>query len=84
MSLGLAISVTTGILLFSARAVSAAGSQTFRVKMLLLVVAASFHFLVYRHLGRSGSSEFLRLKGALGLTLWFGVAFAGCAYILFE
>ena len=83
---GLGISVTTGLLLFSARASAASANSTFQLKMLLLIVAALFHFAVHRKIVRRPSStpRLLQLTGALGLTLWVGVALAGCAFILLE
>jgi hypothetical protein len=86
MLLGLTISVTSGLLLFAPRASAAAENTFFQVKMLLLVAASVFHFAVYRRVSRrrDASAGVLRLTGALGLALWFGVALAGCAFILLE
>jgi hypothetical protein len=86
IALGLAISIVTGLLLFSSRAASAIADGTFQVKMLLLVAAAFFHFTLHRNVTRSASVAVpvLRATGAFGLTLWLGVALAGCAFILFE
>ena len=86
MTVGLAISVTTGLLLFAARASTAAESGFFQLKMVVLLTAAVFHFAFYRSVARQGTAQqhVLQFAGALGLMLWFGVAVAGCAYILFE
>jgi hypothetical protein len=83
---GLAISVFTGLSLFSARAPAAAANDTFQLKMLLLVAAALLHLLVFRRVpARAGLSRLLlRLNGAASLALWGAVALAGCAYILLE
>ena len=82
---GLLVSVTTGVMLFSARASDISSNGTFQLKMALLAAAAVVQFAV---VGRSGrgvpSASRLRVTGAVGLALWFGVAFAGCAFILFE
>src|SRR5687767_1870331 len=48
MTTGLAVSVITGVLLFSARATSVAANQTFQIKMGLLVAAVLFHFAIQR------------------------------------
>ena len=82
MLVGLAISVSSGLLLFAPRAPAAVANSFFQVKMLLLCAAVAFHFAVYR--GASWRAEDARLTGGIGLILWFGVAVAGCAFILLE
>jgi len=86
MTLGLAISVTTGLLLFAARATTVAEKGTFQLKMVLLFSAAVFHFVAYRKVTRQTHVRPLQLQltGAFALALWFGVALAGSAFILFE
>lgn len=86
MMFGLALSVTTGLLMFAPRASRAVENSFFQTKMLLLLLAIVFHFSVVRGIVRRGSgrSSMLKLTGALALALWFGVAAAGCAYILLE
>jgi hypothetical protein len=81
---GLAISITTGGLLFTTRANAAWENNTFRVKMLLLVTASLFHLFVHRPASRSASPGVRALTGAVGLSLWMGLALAGCAFILLE
>ena len=82
MAVGLTISVASGLLLFASRAAAAADNSFFQVKMLLLSAAIAFHFAVYR--GASRRADDVRLPGGVGLILWFGVAVAGCAFILLE
>ena len=84
--LGLAISLLTGTLLFSARATAVSTNGAFQLKMLLLVAAAVFHFTVHRSVaaGASDALQGARATGAIGLSLWVSVALAGCAFILFE
>ena len=86
IALGLAISIVTGALLFSARAAAAAANGTFQLKMLLLVSAALFHFTVQTRLIRRPriDTHVMRLAAGLGLSLWIGLALAACAFILFE
>jgi hypothetical protein len=84
MRLGLAISVTSGLLLFAARAPTIAESQFFQVKMLLLGFAIAFHFTVYRAVIRRAGAALPRITGGFGFLLWFGVVAAGCAFILLE
>jgi len=54
--------------------------------MLLLASAVVFHFGVCRGASRhiDATLSRARLTGGLGLLLWFGVAVAGCAFILLE
>ena len=84
--LGLAVSMATGALLFSARATSAAANSTFQLKMLLLLSAATFHFAVAARLVRvSGTkARVFKVVAVVGLALWIGLALAACAFILFE
>ena len=84
--LGLAVSMTTGALLFSPRATSAAANGTFQLKMLLLLSAAVFHFAVATRLVRSprADTRVMRIVAATGLALWIGLALAACVFLLFE
>jgi hypothetical protein len=82
MAIGLAVSVATGLLLFSPRASVAPYNSIFQTKMLLLLTAAVFQFAVVRRL--DARSRTLKLTGSIQLALWFGVALAGCAFILIE
>jgi hypothetical protein len=82
MSIGLAVSVLTGVLLFAPRASAAAGNSIFQTKMLLLLTAAVFQFGIVSRL--DARARMLKLTGSIQLALWFGVALAGCAFILIE
>ena len=86
ITLGLGISIATGLLLVAPRLSTALANRIFQVKMLLLVVAAAFHFAVYHRVGRGGDAGLgtLRAIGVTELALWLGVALAGCAFILLE
>jgi Ca2+/H+ antiporter len=86
ISVGLGLSVITGALLVAPRLSDAAANGTFRIKMLVLVAAATFHVTTYRRIGETedpapGHGPW---PGAVGLSLWLAVALAGCAYILLE
>src|SRR5262245_54384830 len=74
IAVGLAISVTTGALLFAARAAEVSVNGTFQLKMLLLLAAASFHFTVARS----------RVGAAASLSFWIALAVTACAFILLE
>ena len=86
IAVGLVLSVTTGLLLFAPRAMVASANNTFQLKMLLLVGAATFHATLHRSVARQprATPGLLRLIGGVGLALWLGLALAGCAYILLE
>lgn len=83
--LGLAVSVTTGLLLLSPRVSTASANHIFQLKMLLLCAAVAFHVAIYRG-AAGGTSRRVApgIAGALGLMLWSGVVLAGCAFILIE
>ena len=70
ITVGVAVSITTGVLLFSARASTASVNGIFQLKMLLLVTALAFHMA--------------RRGGAFAPVLWYSVIVAGCAFILLE
>ncbi|HEY7447408.1 MAG TPA: DUF6644 family protein [Vicinamibacterales bacterium] len=84
--LGLAISVTSGLLLVAPRAVASVQNGFFQFKMASLVAAVVFHLGVYRRVlrGRELTRSRQRVTGAIGFGLWFAVAVAGCAFILLE
>jgi len=86
MVIGMMISVTSGLLLFSPRGPVAVENSFFQAKMALLGAAILFHFAVYRGVSRQDDARpaAARFAGALGLILWAAVAVAGCAFILFE
>lgn len=83
IAVGLLLSVTSGLLLFMARATAAGVNPAFRTKMVILVTASLFQFTVHgwacRHIVNRSA---LRLVGVAGLCLWIGVAGAGAYYIL--
>ena len=85
VTVGLAISVITGFLLFAPRAAEASANGIFQAKMLLLALAVVFHATLQRAaIGRSLTPTSLRAIGVTGLLLWGGVALAGSAFILLE
>jgi hypothetical protein len=86
MTAGLVISIATGFLMFMPRAVAAAASGAFRLKMLLLVLAVIYQISLHARLARDPvpGTAALRLCGALGMTLWLGLTAAACWFILFE
>ena len=84
--LGLSISVVTGLLMFTPRAVSASENPVFQTKMLLVAAAILFQFTLFRFVARSGGNPALWriLSGALGAALWFAVGFYGVLFTVFE
>jgi phosphoglycerol transferase MdoB-like AlkP superfamily enzyme len=82
---GLVISVTTGLLLVSFRVGMSTASRAFQIKMLTLIAAALFHFIVYAPVARGQRSVVPKgLAGGIAFLLWFGVVLGGCAFILLE
>src|SRR5262245_62058762 len=70
--IGLCISIATGLLLVSFRLNMSTASRTFQLKMLTLVTAALFHFVVYTPAARGRRSVVSPgLVGAVGFLLWF-------------
>jgi hypothetical protein len=82
---GLAISIGTGLLLVSFRLTMSTTSRAFQIKMLTIVAAALFQFLVAAPAARGQRSLVPpQVAGGLAFLLWFGVVLCGCAFILFE
>lgn len=54
--------------------------------LLTASLSAVYHFTVLRRVARTGTARpaLLRSVGAAGLSLWFGLGFAGAAFTLFE
>lgn len=86
IALGLAISITTGLLLFSGRAATVIENSMFQLKIMLLLAAALFHFTLHARLTRrpEAGTNAMRTTAVLGLSLWMGLALAACAFILLE
>lgn len=88
---GLAVSVTTGLLLFSVSAAKYAAIPLFQVKLLLIAAAVANALLLKRALIRSRKElaeippvrPRLKLAGVLSILLWLAVIFCGrfLAYI---
>jgi hypothetical protein len=79
---GLAVMLTSGILLFLSEAMKCYGNTSFRVKMIFLFAALLFQFTIYNRMVKNeGASAPLGGKIAAGivLCLWFGVGLAGRA-----
>ena len=75
---GLAVMLSTGVLLFLSEAIKCFYNTSFWVKMTTLPVAIAFTFLVKnRALDGLDTSARSRLLGALSIALWFTVAAAG-------
>jgi hypothetical protein len=83
---GLAVSLCTGLLLFSTRAPEAVANPIFRLKMALLLAAVVVHFVALPRAARRERGAILvtRSTGVVGLLLWIGLALAACAFILIE
>jgi hypothetical protein len=79
---GLAVMLTSGILLFLSEAMKCYGNTSFRVKMIFLFAALLFQFTIYNRIVKSeGVSAPLggKIAAGIALCLWFGVGLAGRA-----
>lgn len=77
---GLALAVTTGILLFAVRADEYAAMPLFALKMALVLggtASAIGHHLAYGRLLRRASPRALRIAGATSLLCWTGALLCG-------
>ena len=75
---GLAIVMTSGVLLFFGEPMKLYSSPSFHVKIGLLGLAILFQFTIIRGVrSRETSPVLSKLAGAVSLTLWFGVGLAG-------
>lgn len=77
---GLVTLVISGVLLVCDGPMRYYGNPAFRIKMLLLIVASVFSFLLHRrviHAGHVSVSGGARVSAILSLTLWLGVGLAG-------
>jgi len=76
---GLVAQVVSGPLLFMNAAMRLYENTPFRLKMLLLVIALSYHFAVHLPLALDykGSASRLRFSAAVSMTLWIGMTLAG-------
>ncbi len=78
---GLVLMLITGPLMFVATAVRCYGNTSFWIKMVLFVVALTFHFACFRKLVRKDDASISPGAGkwtaAISLALWFGVGMAG-------
>jgi hypothetical protein len=79
---GLAVMLTSGILLFLSEAMKCYGNTSFRVKMLFLFFALLFQFTIYNRTVQSEDRVAPvggKIAAAVALCLWFGVGLAGRA-----
>ena len=79
----LVVILTTGVLLFAAEATKSFRSTPFRIKMILLVTAIAFHYLVsQRIVSRDGvyaHPVLTKSAAVFAIALWVSVGFAGRA-----
>ena len=85
--LGLALMVITGALIFTGGAEAYYVGYWFRLKMVLLFVALTFRYTVFRIVNGTNHQRFplavRRVTSLASLLLWFGVACAGRAIAFF-
>jgi uncharacterized membrane protein len=81
---GFAVQILTGPLLFVANSRKLYDSGFFRAKLVLLVLAIAFHFIVVRRVSASvEAGGRARLAGAVSLALWAAVIVSGLSIQLF-
>lgn len=80
-TIGLAVMLPSGALMFIATAIRCYGNTSFWVKMSLLAAALCFHFAYFRKVVHSTENHNNRwrtkIAGVGALVLWFGVGAAG-------
>ena len=82
---GFAVQVITGVLLFSSEAVKVYGNPAFRLKLVLIFLAALhallFRWTVYRNVASwdesSATPLSARISGCISMLLWAGIVTAG-------
>jgi hypothetical protein len=83
--IGFAISLTSGLLMFAPRALTAYVTSSFQIKMALVVVAMTYHFALFRPAARRPERRsWPRLTAILGVGLWFAIAYYGCIFAVFD
>ena len=76
---GLAVMLSSGLLLFFGEPMKLFGSPSFHVKMMLLFLAIVFQLTLFRRVStdRAASAMIDRFVACVSLILWFGVGLAG-------
>jgi len=86
-SIGLTLMILSGGLIFIGGAVSYFMGMWFKIKMIILLTAILFHFLVFRRVvlakGDRASWALRGVAGIAALCLWFGVGWAGRSIAFF-
>ena len=86
-TIGLAIMIASGFIIFSGGAVAYFAGPLFRLKMVLLAIAIAFQFSVFRKVATADEGRFSPgMRGGVaiaGLLIWFSVACAGRAIAFF-
>jgi hypothetical protein len=80
---GFALQILTGPLLFVANSRKFYDSPFFRAKIVLLVVAIAFHFIIVRRVSASIDAGVARWAGGVSLALWSAVILSGVSIELF-
>jgi uncharacterized membrane protein SirB2 len=86
-TVGLALMLLSGALIFTGGAVSYFEGQWFRRKMVVLIIALIFNFTLFRKVTNAEEGRYSpllnRITGLLALLLWFSVGAAGRAIAFF-
>jgi hypothetical protein len=83
-AMGLAAQVVSGPVLFVTSALKFSASPPFKLKLLLLVAALTYHFGVHRRFAMNPATPIstLRISAAISGLSWIGVVLAGLAISL--
>jgi len=77
MGVCLSINAVSGTLLFVSRATDYSINSAFQIKILLVVLATAYHFVLFHRVGRWDDTPVApvgaRLVGSFSLVLWVGV-----------
>ncbi len=79
--MGLGLALFSGFMIFTGGAAGYFPGEWFRNKMMLLVLALTFHFTLFRAVIHANEGRFNpiinKMTGVLTLVLWFSVGIAG-------
>jgi hypothetical protein len=79
--MGLVVAVTTGLMIFSTDPIRYFGHPTMRFKLVLVLVALAFNYLVHNRVVLGRYPQIARSSvAALSLVMWAAIVFSGIFY----
>ncbi len=83
--IGLVVVITSGLIIFSSDPMSYFYNNSFRYKMIALLVATIYNYTIHRKVAMSNQSAAVNvMTGGLSLLLWISIVFAGIFYAFTE